>query len=166
MADPMTMLAIGAIASAGVGVIGAIQQGEQAAAAAKSEANMAEYNAKVSEIQAKQAYAAAGRQEDEQRRRARQAIGLQLASSAEAGAGLNPDLLRQSIFDAESDTQAIRYEGALKAQGLTDQAALYRSSAQVARDRAGRARTGSYLNAAGSVLNAGTSYYSAKARMN
>lgn len=151
-----------AIASAGVGAIGAIQQGRQASAAAQSEANMAEYNAKMADIQSKQAYAAAGQQEDLQRKRARAAIGNQLASSAEAGAGLNGDLLRQSIYDSETDALSIRYDGALKAQGLSDSAAMQRSNAVVSRDRASQATTGSYLNAAGSILNAGTNYYKGK----
>lgn len=148
-----------AVASAGIGAVGAIQQGRQASAAAKSEANMADYNAKMADIQAKQAYSSAGEQEDLQRKRARAAVGKQLASSAEAGAGLNGDLLRQSIYDSETDALSIRYEGALKAQGMTDSAAMQRSRAVVARDRASSALTGGYLNAAGSILNAGTAYY-------
>lgn len=159
MADPFTWLAIG---SAVLGGAGAIQSGRQANAAAQSQSNMDEYNAKMSDIKATQTNAAAGRQEDEQRQKARQAIGMQLASSAEAGAGLNGDLLRQSVFDAESDTQAIRYEGQLKAQGLTDEATMARSSAVVNRDRGKQAITGSYLNAASSLMNAGTSYYKGK----
>jgi hypothetical protein len=156
MADPITWLAIG---SAALGAMGAIQQGEQANAAAQSEANMAEYNAKMNEIQARQAYAGAGRQEEEQRRRARAQIGQSLAASAEAGAGLNGDVLRTSVFDAESDALAIRYEGDLKAQGLKDSAALQKSAAVVARDRGKQAVKASYLNAASSVLNAGSGYY-------
>lgn len=159
MADPITWLAIG---SAVVGGFGAIKQGQQASAAAQSQANMDEYNAKMSDIKATQVNAAAGRQEDQQRKQARQAIGVQLASSAEAGAGLNGDLLRQSVFDSESDTQAIRYEGQLKAQGLTDEASMARSSAAVARDRGKQAITGSYLNATSSLLNAGAKSYGAK----
>ena len=150
-----------ALASGALGVVGAIQQGRQASAAAKSQANMDEYNATMAGFQANQANAAAGRQEDEQRQRARQAIGAQLASSAQAGAGLNADLLRQSVYNMDADSSAIRYEGALKAQGLTDSASLARSSAAVNRDRARSATTAGYLNAAGSVLNAGASYYKA-----
>ena len=150
-----------ALTSGAVGVLGAIQQGRQASAAAKSQANMDEYNATMAGFQAKQANAAAGRQEDEQRQRARQAIGGQLAASAQAGAGLNADLLRQSVYNMDADSSAIRYEGALRAQGLTDSAALSRSSAVVSRDRARGATSAGYINAAGSLLNAGTSYYRA-----
>ena len=153
------------LASGALGVVGAIQSGRQASAAAKSEANMAEYNSKMNEIQARQAYAAAGVQEDETRRRGRVAIGNQLASSAEAGAGLNGDLLRESVFGVESDAMAIRYEGDLKAQGLKDSASLQASAASVARDRGNRAVTSSYLNAGSSVLSAATSYYGASSKI-
>lgn len=162
MADPVTILAVAAASSAAVGAVGAIQSGRQAQAAAQSEANMAEYQGKVQDIQARQAYAAAGREEEAQRRQARMVIGQQLAASAEAGAGLNGDLLRTSIFDAESDTQAIRYEGALRAQGLTEQAAISRSGADAARSRGRAAMAGAGLSAAGSLLSGATSYYGAR----
>lgn len=154
------------IATAALGVASAVQQGRQASAAAKSESNMAEYNSKMSEIQATQSNVAAGIQEDETRRRGRAAIGMQLASSAEAGAGLNGDLLRESVFGIEADSMAIRYEGALKAQGLSDNAALQKSAAAVARSRGRQAVAGSYLNAASSIANAGSSYAMGQARIN
>ena len=150
-----------ALTSGAFSVLGAVQQGRQASAAAKSQANMDEYNATMAEFQAREANASAGRQEDEQRQRARQTIGAQLAASAQAGAGLNTDLLRQSVYNMEADSSAIRYEGALRAQGLTDSAALSRSSAVVSRDSARGATSAGYLNAAGSLLNTGTSYYRA-----
>ena len=165
MADPVTMLAVAAASSAAVGAVGAISSGQQAKAAAQSQANMDEYNAKMAEIQARQSNAATTRQIDEQRRQARQAVGLQLASSAEAGAGLNGNMLRQAIFDMESDTQAIRYEGELRAQGLSDQAEIARSSAASSRSMASRAAIGGGLSAAGSLLNGATSYYGAKASL-
>jgi len=153
------------LASGALGVVGAIQSGRQASAAAKSEANMADYNSKMSEIQARQTYAAAGVQEDETRRRGRAAIGMQLASSAEAGAGLNGDLLRESVFGVEADSMAIRYGADLKAQGLKDNAMLQSSAAAVSRDRGKQAITSSYLNAGSSVLGAATSYYGATSRI-
>lgn len=155
---PLILLAAGTAMS----VVGAIQQGEQANAAAQSEANAADYNAKVGRARAVQANATAGLQEDLQRQKARAAIGEQIASSAGAGAGLNGDLLRQSVFNSESDALAIRYDGNLKAAGLNDQAGLDTVSAANSRDRGSAAVTGSYINAAGSLLNGGSSYYSGK----
>jgi len=152
-------------ASAVLGGIGAIQQGRQANAAAQSDANMAEYNAKMAEIQAGQTYAAAGVKEEQIRRQGRAAIGQQLASSAQAGAGLNADLLRESVYGIEDDAMAIRYDADLKAAGLRDTAAIQRSGAQVARDRGRKAVASSYLNAASSMLNAGTGYYGMQSKI-
>lgn len=162
-AIPLAYLVAG---SAAMSAVSAISSSRQQSAAAQSEANMAEYNAQMADIQAKQTYAMAGEQEDLQRKRARAAMGTSLAASAEAGGGLNSDSLRQSLYDAETDALAIRYDGALKANGYTSTAGLQRSSAVVSRDRASRAKTAGYLNAAGSVLNAGTSYYAATSKLN
>lgn len=145
--------------SAAVGVVGAIQQGNQAKAAADREAEVMEYNAKGDEARARNAREMAGVQEDRQRQAARAQIGNQLASSAGAGAGLNSELLRSSIFNMESDTSDIRYDGQVKAAGLVDQATLSRANAETRRQQGSQAKTAGYLNAAGSLLNAGTSYY-------
>lgn len=155
---PAAIKIVGAV----VGVVSAVQSAKQASDANKYQADLADYNAKMSDIQAKEAYAAAGREEDEQRRRARMAVGQQLAASAEAGAGLNSDSLRQSIFDAESDALAIRYEGALRGQGFRGEAGLQRNAAQVSRTRASQQRSAGYLNAASVLLNSGTNYYARK----
>lgn len=156
--DPVTLL----IASTAMSAVGAIAQGQQANAAAKSEANVLEYNAQASRARAVQANATAGLQEDLQRQKARAAVGEQIAAGAQAGTGLNSDLLRQSIFNSESDALAIRYDGNLKAAGLNDQAALDSASAVNARDRGKAAVTASYINAAGSLLNGGDKYYTGK----
>lgn len=159
MADPITWLAIG---SAVFGASGAIQSGQQAEAAAESQANMDEYNAKKADQQAEHANAMAGIKEDDQRRRLRAAVGSQIASSSEAGAGLNSDLIRQSLYDGESDTAAIRYEGALQADGYSSSAAMSRSNAAITRQQGKSAMTAGYLNAAGALIGAGTSYYKMK----
>ena len=156
--DPVTLLVV----SAAVGAVGAIQQGEAANDAAKASAQAMEYNAASDRARAVQASAMAGIKEDEQRRVGRSVVGEQLASSASAGAGLNGDLLRQSIFNIESDAGAIRYEGALKSAGLNDQAAMGMFEASAARKKGQSAQTAGYLNAAGSLLNAGSSYYAGK----
>lgn len=163
----MAVAAIITAVTAVVSAVGAISQGEQQAAqaraASQSQANMMEYNSKMNVIQANQANAAAGRQEEQQRAQARQAIGLQLASSAEAGAGLNQDLLRGSLLNMESDTNAIRYEGGLRAQGLQDSALINQSNADatisMGKARASSLRQGSYFTAAGTLLSgAGKAY--------
>lgn len=169
MADPVTWAAIGTWASSGAGIatiastaigaVGAIASGNQAKNAADAQAQTMDYNAKLDQSRATRAQEVAGIQEDRQRQQARAVVGEQLASSAGAGAGLNSDLLRQSLFNMDSDTADIRYEGAVKAAGLNDQAALTRANAETTRQQGKSAQTAGYLNAAGSLLNAGTSYY-------
>jgi hypothetical protein len=139
------------IASAAMGAVGSIRSGNAANEAAKGEAlrmNMAADQTMRD-----------GLAEDERARiEQRRALGLQLAASAEAGAGINADQLRQSIYDQEMDSAAIRYGAATRAQGLNDQANIRRAEGK-------SARTAGYLNAAGTLLNAGASYYGGRARI-
>lgn len=155
----MSFVLVVTAATAVVGVFSAIQQGKQAQRAADADAAAMDYNAAADRAKATHANKMAGIQEDSQRKRARQVIGSQLASSAGAGAGLNQDLLRESIFNMESDTEDIRYDGKMKAAGYRDQATLTSANAGTRRQQGKEAVNASYLNAAGSLLNAGTSYY-------
>lgn len=150
------------VASTAFSAVGSIRQGNQANYAAQSDAQAMEYNAAASRAKAEHTNLQTGMQEDEQRRQARATIGRQLAASAGAGAGLNADLLRESIFNMDSDTNAIRYEGRLKAAGLNDQAALDTAGASVTRAQGRAARTSGYMGAAGALLNGGTDYYKGK----
>lgn len=147
---------------AAVVAVGAISAGEQANNAAQAQANADEYNATLARQKAEEENRMAGLREDDQRRRARVAIGKQLASSAQAGAGLNSDLLRQSIYDSEMDTALIRYEGASAAAGLNSSAMLSSYNADIRRQQGHDSVTGSLFTAAGSLLNAGSKYYNRK----
>lgn len=143
----MAMLAPFAIpllaASAAVSAVGAIRSGNMQKAAADREATLTQQQADVAMRD--------GLAEDERARvQMRQQLGMQLAASAEAGGGLNSDQLRQSIYDAEMDSAAIRYGVASKAQALRDQASVTRFQGR-------QARTAGYLNAAGTLLNAASS---------
>ena len=62
----------------------------------------------------------------------------------------------------ESDTEDIRYDGKMKAAGYNDQATLTTVNAGTRRQQGKDAVSASYLNAAGSLLNAGMSYYKGK----
>lgn len=140
----IAVAAIGAV----VTVTSSIQQGKQA------EAN-AEYEAKQMEANAQAARAQASTAEDEQRAQARKLIGTQLAAQAQAGTQLNgsaSDILRESLFNAESDAQTIRYEGENQARGLTNQA---RGSLLSGKN----AKTNAYMSAAGSLLSSAGGMY-------
>lgn len=132
------------VASAAITAIGAIRSGNMANEQAKGEAVRMRQAADVGMRDA-------AAQDEQFRQESRRRIGLQLAASAEAGAGLNPDSLRESIYGAEMDSAAIRYGAMTRAQGLNDQANIRRMEGR-------QARTAGYLNAAGSLLNAGANY--------
>jgi hypothetical protein len=157
-----TALAWAAAATAVVGAVSAIQSGKQTDAAMQSQANMDDYNAKKALQQADHANRMAGIKEDDQRRRMRASVGEQIASSSAAGAGLNADLIRSSLYDGEMDTAAIRYEGALQADGYDSSAAISTANASMARTQGSNAVSASYLNAASSLVGGATSYYKAK----
>jgi hypothetical protein len=136
------------MAAAAVQAIGSIRAGNTANAAAK-------YEAASMQRQADATISDGMAQDEMQRRKAREQIGLQLAASAEAGGGINEQSLRQSIYDAEMDSAAIRYGAMTRAQGLNEQAALRRWEGR-------QARTAGYLNAAGSLLNGASQAYGKK----
>lgn len=148
----MAQLALAALLGSSVaGAIGAVRSGEYQKAAADAEAQRMNAAADVARRD--------GAAEDERfRTDARRQLGLQLAASAEAGAGLNADQLRQSIYDVEMDSSAIRYGVMSRASGLNDQANIRR--------REGReARTAGQLNAVNTLLNSAStaaSYYGKK----
>jgi hypothetical protein len=151
-----------AVGAAVVTAISAYSSSQQQAAAQESAANMDRYNAEIAANKAEQSNAAATLQINDQRRKARAQIGRQLASSAEAGAGLNEDLLRQSIYDSEQDTAAIRYSGNLQATGYSNDAAASLSNAAYRDSTVGGIKAGGYLNAIGAIANTGAKYYGRK----
>lgn len=143
----MTMAYI-ALAAAAVTALSSYRQGQAA------EAN-ANYQAAQGEENAKQVMQQASSQEDEQRAKARQVIGSQIAAQSQSGAQLNgsaADMLRQSLFNAESDAQQIRYEGKNRALGLQGQAAATRLQGKQARQQG-------TLNAAGSLMSGAAKAY-------
>lgn len=140
-------IAIAAVAAV-VGVAGAVQQGRSARANAQFQADQMTENAKTSRAEA-------GVAEEDQREKARQIIGSQMAAQAQSGAQLNgsaSDMLRQSLFSAESDAQRIRYQGENQARGMGNQATGALFSGAMASKQAG-------LNAAGSLMSAAGSGY-------
>lgn len=139
-----------ALASAAVGAVATVYSAQQQADAQDYQADVADKNAMVARSQA-------SAREEAQRQHARQIIGKQLAATAESGGGLtgsNLDLLGSSLYSAELDSLNIRYEGELKASGLTDQAGLLRSEAS-------DTRAGGYLSATGKLIGASSTYLNA-----
>lgn len=150
----MTWAAIAVAAvSAVVGVASASQQKKHAEANAQFQADQLKANAEA-------ARAEAGAAEDDQREKARQIIGTQMAAQAQSGVQLNgsaSDLLRQSLFNAETDSQRIRYEGENRARGLNNSAAgaLFEGSLK---------KKEANLSAVGSLLSSAAKGYGAYAK--
>jgi hypothetical protein len=152
MADPVTWVAI---ISAAVGAVGAISQGQAAAKSAKSQAQAADYNAKLAEGQAETARRISTQEQLAHSRRTNQIQGMQRAAVAQSGTGFegsNDDILDQSATLAELEGLNIAYNGNLRAQGFTSQSALDTYQAGVSRSNASSAQTAGYLNAASAVI--------------
>lgn len=114
-----------------------------------------EYTAKQNEENAKQSMQQASTMEDEQRARARQVIGTQIAAQSQSGTQLNgsaADMLRQSLFNAEADAMQIRYEGKTRSQGMLSQATASRFTGKSARQQG-------TLNAVGSLMSGAAKAY-------
>jgi hypothetical protein len=145
----MAWIALGVtVVGAGVTAAASIRQGQAAEVQAQFEADQMAENAKQTRQQA-------GMAEDEMRSQARKMVGTQLAAQSQAGTQLNgsaSDLLRESLFNAESDAQNIRYEGENKARGYTNQAIGTLASGK-------NAKTNSYMSAAGSLMSSAGGVY-------
>jgi hypothetical protein len=154
MADPFTWITI---ASAAVGAVGAIQQGNAASASAKSQAHAADYNAAVSRNQAQQSLQVSAAEQLALSRKQRQFFGMQRAAIAQSGTGFggsNADILEQSGTLAELELLNIAYEGDLRSKGFMAQSTLDTFQAGAARRNASAARTAGYLGAGAVFANA------------
>lgn len=84
-------------------------------------------DAAAMESQARVAQSQAYADEQTQRRQARAVLGSQAAAMAEAGGGIDENVVRQSAINAELDALNIRYAGNLRGAGLLSQARAMRS---------------------------------------
>jgi len=94
------------------------------------------YNARMLAMQAHTAQSQALADEQTQRRQAREVLGEQAASLAQAGGGYGgttAGVIDQSAVNAELDALNIRYGGTMKASGLLAQAAAARYAGKAGR---------------------------------
>ena len=171
--------AASAVASAGVGAYGAIQQAEAQAQASRNQAAAANYqsqlderNAKIAEMNAQSAREVANVKEEAQRRRFNALEGQAMASIAQSGTGFdgsNLAMIEQNAINNELDALTIRYEGEQQAKGLGITADNYRSQSQLNKMNAAQlnanasaATTGGYLSAGSMLLSAPSKYYTTR----
>ena len=140
----MSWFAVGAAVVAGVSAL----------SQANSEKQAADANAKMAKVAAVVENQQAGQQEESQRRRARQILGMQRAALGQSGIGLDGsarDIMDESAATAEYDALTIRYEGALRSRGLNFEASQEKFEGR-------NAMRQGYLKAGGSLLSGYGSY--------
>lgn len=124
--------------------MGAIAQGQSAAAAGRYNAQMADQNAIAAQ---EQATAAAAIQQEH----AKKQIGATIAGYGASGVTMDGsplDVLAESASSAERDKQNILYKGQLQAAGYTDQAQLDSAAAS-------NAAASGYMSATGILAGGG-----------
>jgi hypothetical protein len=147
MAIPLVIMAVGAAVSAA----GAIKQGNDQAA-------IADYNAKVGEVNAQQAQAEAAVNAGQQDRQTRQTLGQAAAAYGAAGVDMTGsplDVMMDSASQGELAKRLILYQGDTKAAAL-------RQGASVSEAQGGAAQTAGYFSAGSTLLtSAGSIAYKA-----
>jgi hypothetical protein len=157
------------IAAGGFQAIGSIMQGNAQSSSFRSQANAAEYNAKVAEQNQQMAREQGNAREEMHRSNARRFLGSQRAavvqSGVDASSGTAAAVQADSAVQQELDALMIRYESDLQARDFGSAALLERHQASMARANARSARTSGYINAGASMLGGYASYASNAARL-
>lgn len=131
-----------AIAGAVVSAVGAIQQGQSQAAAARYNAQIAQQNSVVAQQQGE---AASEQQQIASRRKIGSMVASYGASGVDGGSGSPMDVLADSVRAATLDNLTLNYNYKLKSMGLDNQATLDESNAK-------NAATSGTLNGIGAAM--------------
>jgi hypothetical protein len=157
-------LALGAVGT-GVGAVGALQQGQAQAAAARYQAAVAGNAQKVAQWQAKDAIDRGKVAEQQRRTKTALQIGSQRAALASSGtdvnSGSNLDIIGDTAATGEFDALTIRSNAEREAWDKKVQGSNLAADAQLSRSRAGFAEQAGMLGA-GANLIAGASSVSDK----
>jgi len=163
--DPVTMTVL-MVAGTAMAAGGQVMEGQAASNEAKGQAAMADYNAKVSEQNAKQIEAKTA---FDQQREAEAASRRQ--SSLQAGLGASgavttegsPLLLQaKQASEDELSNLLVGYEGSIAAGQQRSQAALDKMQSSVYKTKASNVKTASYMKAGGTLLSGFGGMYSPK----
>lgn len=143
--------------AAAIGAVGSIMQGVAANNAAKAQAAIAERNAQIAELQARDSIERGGHEELRLRRQMAIHQGTQRALLAAGGvevdSGSALDVQDASMREGEQDAAAIRFNAAREGWGHQVQAVNYRSEAAVARSAGRNALFGGILGAGTHLLS-------------
>lgn len=150
MCEPVTIgLAI-------VGVVGALQQGQAAKSAAKSDAKIANHNAVLANRKAEDARTRGAQEGRAKQIQTMQLLGLQRAAAA--GAGVQVDsgsalkLTEDTAMFGKLDELTIRNNAERQALGFEGQASIFGAEAEAAKAAGSAAETASFINAGSSLL--------------
>ena len=151
------MAAIGAVGLIGLGVsaAGAAQQAAAAKSAAKSQQNLANFNAKVQENEAKakeQASAFEAKRVAKAQSRDRSTLKTRLAKAGGLGSPVADDLSGFQESEQELDQLLIGFEGETAAQRARNQGKMDRASGRAAMSRGKSKAAASYVSGGGSLL--------------
>lgn len=158
--DPMTAMLIG---STVIGGVGQLQQASATAAASEYNARVSDMNAKLSDRAARDALERGKIEEQAQRQKTAQILGQQTAGMAanglDLGFGSPLDLLVDTAVMGEIDALTIRSNTYREERDIRQQGLNYRGQAGMQRAEAKSARTAGWLSAAGTVLGGGADAY-------
>ena len=146
MADPVTWAVVLSASAATVSAVGAIKQGQAQAAAANYNAELAQQNANSI---TQQGQAASEAQQHDTMRKMGAAVAAYGASGVEGDTGSPTDVLADNVRTATLNNLTLQYDYKLKALGFQDKVGLDQANAS-------NSISGSYLSAAGSLLNGGS----------
>jgi transcription initiation factor TFIID subunit TAF12 len=161
-------LAVAATAVSTVGtLVGGEAQAQQARYEGKAQQQVANFHAAQLRQQAGQQRAVSQQEAIEQQRRARLARSRALAIASASGAGTDgsvQDILARLAAEGDINAQAAIYEGEEAARGLETQAGATQAEGKYAnaasRYAARNIKRASYLSAAGTLMQGGSSFYS------
>ncbi|WP_445505061.1 virion core protein, T7 gp14 family [Microvirga sp. G4-2] len=155
--DPVSLGMMASVASAAVGAVGAIQQGNATAAANKYQAAVNENNAILAQRNADDARKRGEVAEEEHRRKVAQLQGRQSAVMAANGLDLTSgsplDILADTAQMGELDALTIRNNAEREAKGHQAQGMNFRAEAELNRASAKSAKTAGMIGAVGSVVS-------------
>jgi hypothetical protein len=158
-----------AAASAGVGVISSVMQGQQQAAAYEAQAGADRNNAAQSRVNAavalNQSEAEVARTEASTRRRLATGFNLAAATGADPSYGSPLDVLGDIAAEGALDTQIQRWKGRAGANQAMNQAAGFERSAVMAEDTAKQASTAGFIRGGTTLLGGLAQYGSMRLRM-
>ena len=148
------------IGAAVVSAMGAIAKSRAEASNYEAQEKAANYNASVEKLNANAAMSAASANEQAQRRENAVKQSFDIARVGEAGGftGTNVGALAQEGADLELSALNTRYQGAMQARGLLQQATYDEYQAKVAKANTVRAKQAGWLGAAAAAMSSASSY--------